>query len=1068
MATYDGNPKPVIVSPTPPDSPYTLTYNGVLDAPTNVGTYSVVAKASGDYTGTGSTTLTITPKSITFGFSNLDQTADGTPKSATVTPSDPAATYSVTYNGNTTAPSAPGTYTVVATANGNFSGSSSTTLVLRSPANVTAAISVSPTSASSPGSTTISWSSTNASSVSVSGPGMNTSTAGSGSQLVTGLSAGVYTYTITAQGNGGPVTRTATFSVNAAPTVSASIGANPTSTSAPGTSVITWLSADASSVAVSGPGLTTTTAMSGSQTVSGLPAGTHTYTIVAQGNGGPITRTASVVVTAPVVTASISATPSNPIAPGSSTISWASANATSVAVCGPGLTTSTAATGNQVVSGLATGTYTYTIVAQGSGGPVTRTVTLTVGTATGLVTAKISASPYYGVAPVTATLTWSTTNATSASVSGPGITTQTATAGTATVSNLQAGTYTYTLTAQGSGGPVTALANVEVTSAGSGRNTAMSAVPQSIGWQGGTVAFVGDCNISGPGYLNIWRRAPDYSLTFITSINIWMPAASGVQWATWNVPPTTNSSSTTVYYVEQQGTDSYGGFCATEIYQSPAPAPTPQTVTVAPASVAATPGATVSFTAAGGHTGYVWLSGSSAGGAAGQFVVPAAATGGETYTVSVYSPAAVAAGTNWARSNTAVATITVQKATPTITWSQPAPITYGTAIGPEQLDATASAPGTFSYSPTIGSLLPVGDHPLTVTFTPANPAAYDGASASVTLTVGPKPVTFAFANLSFSYDGRPKTATVAPSDPGATFVADLTKGPDAGSYLVTAQATGNYTGSGADHLVISPIAQTVAVSPDSVTVFASQPVTFTASGGANAYIWGGTAGASGSASSVTLALSNVGTYTLSVSNAGGGNFLPSNTATATIEVVSNRAVTAFTPVVSEYAVTDPTSPMNGHRYGRMWQDGGWVAYLGRSGVKFNVQAQAWPSVQSVEIQSRSPGGEWTSLAKQDSPTGQTKVDMTFSVMLGTTAPDHPLVPTSFQQGAPLIGQWQFRARISDAGGTWSEFSPEIPVQVILPMTTRTVSGQTVPPAGALGDWFSPSSVKTFSVPLWIP
>lgn len=36
---------------------------------------------------------------------------------------------------------------------------------------------------------------------------------------------------------------------------------------------------------------------------------------------------------------------------------------------------------------------------------------------------------------------------------------------------------------------------------------------------------------------------------------------------------------------------------------------------------------------------------------------------------------------------------------PTIFWVSPASITYGTALGPAQLDATASVPGTFIYSP---------------------------------------------------------------------------------------------------------------------------------------------------------------------------------------------------------------------------------------------------------------------------------------------------------------------------------------------------------------------------------
>ena len=48
---------------------------------------------------------------------------------------------------------------------------------------------------------------------------------------------------------------------------------------------------------------------------------------------------------------------------------------------------------------------------------------------------------------------------------------------------------------------------------------------------------------------------------------------------------------------------------------------------------------------------------------------------------------------------TATTTINVEKATPTITWSNPAHITYGTALSATQLDATASVPGTFDVQP---------------------------------------------------------------------------------------------------------------------------------------------------------------------------------------------------------------------------------------------------------------------------------------------------------------------------------------------------------------------------------
>jgi uncharacterized protein YjdB len=77
----------------------------------------------------------------------------------------------------------------------------------------------------------------------------------------------------------------------------------------------------------------------------------------------------------------------------------------------------------------------------------------------------------------------------------------------------------------------------------------------------------------------------------------------------------------------------------------------------------------------------------------------------------------------------------VNKATPTITWATPAPITYGTALSTTQLNATASVPGTFVYNPAAGTVLAAGTQTLNVTFTPTNTTNYTTATGSVQLTV---------------------------------------------------------------------------------------------------------------------------------------------------------------------------------------------------------------------------------------------------------------------------------------------------------------------------------------------
>jgi hypothetical protein len=96
---------------------------------------------------------------------------------------------------------------------------------------------------------------------------------------------------------------------------------------------------------------------------------------------------------------------------------------------------------------------------------------------------------------------------------------------------------------------------------------------------------------------------------------------------------------------------------------------------------------------------------------------------------------------------TATVSINVLRATPTITWANPSDIVHGTALGPTQLDASASypvggrsvgVPGNFAYSPGAGTILPVGNNQaLAVTFTPTDTIDYTGATATVTIDVLP-------------------------------------------------------------------------------------------------------------------------------------------------------------------------------------------------------------------------------------------------------------------------------------------------------------------------------------------
>jgi hypothetical protein len=111
------------------------------------------------------------------------------------------------------------------------------------------------------------------------------------------------------------------------------------------------------------------------------------------------------------------------------------------------------------------------------------------------------------------------------------------------------------------------------------------------------------------------------------------------------------------------------------------------------------------------------------------------ATPGQALSVT-FTPASSIA----ANFTTASASVTLQGA-PTITWPKPAAITYGTPLGNTQLNATASVPGNFVYTPGLGTVLGVGTQTLSVTFTPTDTTDYSAKTATTTITVSKAPTT---------------------------------------------------------------------------------------------------------------------------------------------------------------------------------------------------------------------------------------------------------------------------------------------------------------------------------------
>ncbi len=96
---------------------------------------------------------------------------------------------------------------------------------------------------------------------------------------------------------------------------------------------------------------------------------------------------------------------------------------------------------------------------------------------------------------------------------------------------------------------------------------------------------------------------------------------------------------------------------------------------------------------------------------------------------------------------------------PHIVWNDPAPITYGQALGAGQLNATAtfggqSVSGTFTYDPPAGTVLEAGSgQALRVTFTPLNTALYAIVTGQTQISISRAALTITAANQTITYGG---------------------------------------------------------------------------------------------------------------------------------------------------------------------------------------------------------------------------------------------------------------------------------------------------------------------------
>ncbi len=267
--------------------------------------------------------------------------------------------------------------------------------------------------------------------------------------------------------------------------------------------------------------------------------------------------------------------------------------------------------------------------------------------------------------------------------------------------------------------------------------------------------------------------------------------------------------------------------------------------------------------------------------------------------------------------NTATGTVslTVNKATPTLTWATPSVITYGTALSATQLNATASAAGTITYSPASGTTPSAGTQTLTATFTPTDTVNYNTATGTVSLTVNKATSTITWATPSTITYGTALSATQlnATASVAGNFAYSPASGttPSAGTQTLTATFTPtdttNYnTATGTVSLTVNKATPTLTWAPPSAitygTTLSATQLNATSSLAAGTTTYSPASGTTPSAGTQTLTATFTPTDT--------ANY---NTATGTVSLVVGKAtptITWATPSAITYGTTLSATQLN--------------------------------------------------------------------------------------------------------------------------------------------------------------
>jgi hypothetical protein len=358
---------------------------------------------------------------------------------------------------------------------------------------------------------------------------------------------------------------------------------------------------------------------------------------------------------------------------------------------------------------------------------------------------------------------------------------------------------------------------------------------------------------------------------------------------------------------------------------------------------------------------------------------------------------AIGAATITATDGSVSGTASVTALTPFV-WKTPDPISYGTALGATQLNATSGATGTYVYNPPSGTVLSVGNQALNVAFTPdstsssnastkrtlskvdrvsprasataPNGSSYLAVNAKVYLKVNSVPLTVTANNTSMPYGSAlptlsgTLTGVISGDNITASYSTTATSTSPVGSYPVTAALNdpngklGNYTVTNTSGTLTIGSAKPVITwaPPATILTGASLASVLNATAVLNTQSIAGSfsytaTSVGGSASTITSAtVLAAGSYTLTAT------FAPTdktdlNTVTATALLAVNNpqpVLTSMSPALTSAGNAGFTLTVNG------------TGFVSNSAVYWGTTALTTTLVSATQLQAQVPATAITS------------------------------------------------------------------------------------------------------------